>query len=215
MANTPYKKSRSTKDLLDKHFEAIPLPKELHESLGEFSEGSSIIIWGKSGSGKSTFAMRLMKAFCEYGKCYWNEVEQAGRKSFALMIEREGLKGYPMEKVAIGLADSWEDMVAKLKRNKAKFVFLNSLQFMRFDQFQFKELTKKYPRKCFIVISHGGTDPKGEVASEIQYDVDLKIRVSEGVAYPDSRMGGGKPYRIFFKDRGKGTLALDFKPSES
>lgn len=206
-ASAKYKKSSSSKDIMAMSEEVLELPKEIADMIGEFSLGSSILIFGPSGSGKSTLGIHLMRAFKEHGKCYWNEVEQANKKkfrpSFKLMLRREEMDNEPMSKVSWGKADLFDEMVAKLKRNQARFIFMNSLQYLKFDECQWKMLQEKYPMKSFIIIGHGDMKPDGQVAKAIHYDVDVKIRVFEGQAFPDSRLGGNKPYRIFHKDRGE------------
>lgn len=202
----PYRKSLNGRQLMAKKYDSFELPKDLADLIGEFCSGASIIIWGPSGSGKTSLAMKLLKAFKAHGKVYYNTVEQAGRKSFQKAIEREQLQDCPASEISWGMADSWDEMILKLRRNKAKFVFIDSIQYMQFDQFQFMELTKKYPQKCFVIISHGDANPKGDAAQSIRFDVDVKIRVKDGVAYADSRLGGNKPLTLFKKQATLGPL---------
>lgn len=206
MKKMPYKKSLSGKQLMAKKYDRFELPKDIEALIGEFTSGASILIWGPSGSGKSTMALRFAKAFFPHGKCYYNTVEQKGRRSFQMAVEREELHELPASVIGWGVGDTWEEMCAKIKNNNAKFIFLDSIQYMQFDQFQFKQLAEKYPKRCFIIVSHGGAEPKGDAAQSIRYDVDVKIRIKDGTAYADSRLGGNKPLKLFSKTASLGPL---------
>lgn len=99
----------------------------------------------------------------------------------------------------IGNRDTYDEMVAKLKKNRAMFVVIDSAQYINLTTEQYKHLIKTFPKKAFIIISweQVGGAPKGEHAKAIRYMVDVKTYVKNGIAKSDSRFGPTQPYQIF------------------
>lgn len=182
-----------------KKFKTYPLPGKLGAALGEIETNSSGIIWGKSGQGKTTLALQCVKLFSPFGKCYYNSVEQGISKSLQSVANHVGLAELPGSVVIFGDKDNFEEMVEKLKNNRAKFVFIDSSQYIRLTVEKFKLLIKLFPNKSFWIISWegAGKNPKGDAADAIRYMVDVKIWVSKGVAHVDSRFTAQSTYRIF------------------
>ena len=158
-----------------------------------------MLIWGPSGSGKSTFAVELCKELAGHGKVYLNSVEQGKGKSLQDLINRVGMEDCAPGSFVIGNRDTYDEMVAKLRKNRAMFVVIDSAQYINLTTEQYKHLIKTFPKKAFIIISweQVGGAPKGEHAKAIRYMVDVKTYVKNGIAKSDSRFGPTQPYQIF------------------
>jgi hypothetical protein len=177
------------------------LPAEWQRIIGLPEKGFKMLIWGASGSGKTTFTMHLCKALAGLGRVYYNSIEEGEGRTIQNAFKRAGLQDVPAEKFALGDRHSYDEMVEVLaaKRNRIQFVVIDSIQYLNLTAAQYKNLVSLFPRKTFILISweKAGGAPKGEHAQGIRYMVDVKCYVKKGVAVADSRFGATEPFVIF------------------
>ena len=190
-------KSIGVNAFLAKKYKTLALSEQWAKHLGEPEHNFKMLIWGQSSSGKTTLCVTLAKMLSQFGKVYYNSSEEGDSKSLQDSILRCGLadcKG----SIVFGNRDTYEEMKAKLKRNRAKFVFIDSVQYMKLTIDQYKELCETYKHKSFIVVSWSeGKEPKGATAKAMKYRVCIKVFVSDGVAQIFSRFGKTIPYKIF------------------
>ena len=114
--------------------------------------------------------------------------------------------------------DSFEEMMPKIKKLKAAFVVIDSLDYMKMTVDQYKEMTETYPNKGFIIVAQGMLDgtPKDYHAKKIMFMVNLKTYARAGVVTCDSRHGETFPYIVFEKKERKPKAAqLDLFDTDS
>lgn len=186
--------------LLSKKYKAYDLSEEWRNVIGNPEHNFKMIVWGPSGHGKTTFALKLCKELSRFGKVYYNSIEQGEGKSLqdvAKHCNLEECKG----RMTFGDRDTFDEMVDKLKRNRARFCVIDSVQYLSLTVGQYKQLIEMFPRKAFVFISWEGAAglPKGEHAKAIRYMVCIKVHVRNAIANANSRFGATKPYRIFEK----------------
>lgn len=192
----------SVHTLLEKEYPTYFFSEEWKQTLGNPEKNFKMLIWGASGSGKTSFSIKLCKYLAmNFGKVYYNSKEQGEGKSLQDVGKFYDLQDCPAGSFMIGDRDTFPEMVEKLKKNRAKFVVIDSAQYINLTTEQYKLLIAKFPAKAFIIISWEGAGgaPKGEHVKAIRYMVDIKIYVSNGVAKADSRFGPTQPHTIFKK----------------
>lgn len=191
-------KTFSAHTLLNKEYETIPISEEWVMAIGEPEIGFTMIIYGDSGSGKTTFCIKLAKELSNHGKVYYNSCEQGESRSLQKVCMFCNIQDVKQSQMMFGDRDTFEEMLEKLKKNRAKFVFIDSLQYANLTTAQYKLMIERYPKKSFIIISWSkGGKPKGEYARAIEYMVDIKCVVHKGTAKAASRFGHTEPYKIF------------------
>lgn len=160
-----------------------------------------ILGWGLPGNGKTTYVMQLCKALTALGKAYYNSIEQGDSKSLQDVIALCRMDECAPGTIVFGDRDTFEDMMEKLRKNRAKFVVIDSRDYMELTQAQWKLMTETFPKKAFIIVCWEGFggNPKSEHAAAIRFMADIKVHVRNGVATAQSRFGPTKPYRIFEK----------------
>lgn len=200
----------SASRLLEKQYKTYELNEEWRNAIGNPETNFRQLIWGASGSGKTTFALKLCKYLSTFGKCYYNSIEQGEGKSLQDVARHVNLAECKPGSFMIGDRDTFEEMVDKLKKNRAKFCVIDSSQYMNLTTAQYKMLIKLFKTKSFIIISWegAGEQPKGEHAKAIRYMVDIKTYVKNGVARSASRFGATTPYKIFDHKAEKQQLQL-------
>lgn len=204
--------SVSIHQIMKKKYKTFGFSQRLVSIIGDAEEGFKALVFGESGNGKTTFCALLCKDLSEYGKVYYNSVEQGEGKSIQDMAKHCKLDECAANSFVIGDRDNYGEMLKKIKANRCKFVVIDSAQYMNLTVEQYKEMTVLNKKKSFIIISWAdGQSPKGEAAKAMRYMVDVKIRVHKGVAYVDSRFGATDPYKIpgLFEKFHKAKLAQD------
>lgn len=184
--------------LAKRQFKSYDWDGFLLETLGNCERNFSMLIWGQSAQGKSTFVMMLMKELMQYGKIYFNSIEQGEGLSLQQASERLGLTEVKATEISIGNKHSYSQMVKTLEKNRANFVIIDSIDYMGLTADQYRELRSQFPNKAFIMISWEGygKKPQTQAGKDIRYMSDIKCRVDSGVAITESRFGETKPFVI-------------------
>lgn len=136
--------------------------------------------WGGSGSGKSTFLMKLAKEFAECGlQVFYNLLEEETDDSD--VVERTELVGMSDVKGKFLMQSyNYDQLCAYLdKRNSPDVVFIDSgiYFFKSFEQYlQFKQ---KYKKKIIVISGHArGKNPKTDLEDRIMFDAKQKVFIS-------------------------------------
>jgi hypothetical protein len=192
----------SAHTVLENQYKTLPIPEEWISRIGLPESNFKAIIYGESGGGKTTFAMELGVMLTGLGKVYYNSSEQGEGKSIQDAFKRAGVRE-KCPKGSFMLADrhTFSEMMDTLsKKRSAPFVIIDSLNYLKLTETQYKEMIEAFPKKAFIIISWSepsGKKPLGTQGQAIEYMVDIKIRVNDGEAIALSRFGATEPYRLF------------------
>jgi hypothetical protein len=190
------------KQLISKRFKFLKLPPHLINTVGFLTENFWMIVWGKSGNGKTNFNIDFLRAILDNGNALYVSLEEGTESTMVINAMK-----YFNEKEHSGkiqFADhemTVDELIKKLNKKKSpKYIVIDSIQHWNIkldDYWRLKELFKK--KKTFIFISHAkGKDPEGFVADKIRYDVGVKIHIEGFVATPKmSRYGGNNPHIIW------------------
>jgi len=197
-----YKNSIDINKLLAMKYRTYNLNNEWIKYIGEVERGFKMLVYGLSGSGKTTFVMKLCKELAMQGKVYFNSIEQGNAKSLQNVAAYCNMQDIPKGKMVIGDRDNFETMKLKIKSNKAVFIVIDSLDYINLTTAQYKELIRLFPSRSFIIISWAeGDKPKSQYAKAIEYMADIKTYVNKGVAISRSRFGNTEPCYIFNKPK--------------
>ena len=189
----------SAHTVLENKYKTLAIDAAWEDVIGMPESNFRMIIYGESGGGKTTFAMNLARMLSNLGKVYYNSSEQGEGKSIQDAFRRADIAN--CEKGSFMLADrhTFDEMVETLgKKRSAPFVVIDSLQYMNLTTEQYKRLVSLFPKKVFIIISWSeGKRPQGTHAQNIEYMVDIKVRVNDGEVIALSRFGPTEPMRLF------------------
>lgn len=187
-------------NVLAARFETVEFAGEWLASFGRPELRGTWIIWGGSGSGKTTFTLMLCKYLANFGRVAYNSLEQGLSLSLQKAWERVGM-GEAGNSVILLNKEELPELRARLnKRKSPEIIIIDSVQYLDgFNWDSFKKLKREYPDKLFIFISQAdraGKDPDGKLAGKIRYDAEIKIKVEGFKAfvttrYEDSEKGEG------------------------
>lgn len=71
-ARTFARNAKGVRELLSMKFDTLPFEGEWYDAFGTPESRGVWIVWGKSGSGKTSFVMKLCKELCKYGRVVYN-----------------------------------------------------------------------------------------------------------------------------------------------
>lgn len=184
------KRAMSVRDILDKKYETFPFEGKWEDAFDRPERQGVWFIWGNSGNGKTSFVMQLCKELCKYDRVAFNSLEEG-----TCLTVQNSLKRFGMAEVSRRLSFIKEDIPAlkeRLRRHKSfNIVVVDSIQYTQMTYKDYIRLKEEFPDKLFIFISHArGKNPKGDAATSVMYDADLKIWVEGYVAYSKGRYRG-------------------------
>lgn len=178
-------------NVLAARFETVEFAGEWLASFGRPELRGTWIIWGGSGSGKTTFTLMICKYLANFGRVAYNSLEQGLSLSLQKAWERVGM-GEAGNSVILLNKEELPELRARLnKRKSPEIIIIDSVQYLDgFNWASFKKLKREYPDKLFIFISQAdraGKDPDGKLAGKIRYDAEIKIKVEGFKAFVTTR----------------------------
>ena len=197
----------SNKNVLAAQFETADFDGPFLASFGRPELRGVWLIWGDSGSGKTTFTLQLCKYLAGFGRVAYDSLEQGLSLSLQRAWERVDMAEAGSNIILLNKEELPELRARLSKRKSPEIVVIDSLQYL--DPFTwrlFKALKKDYPDKLFIFISQ--VDKSGnltdKLAVRIRFDADIKIKVEGFKAfvttrYEDPTNGAGGQYFIFWQ----------------
>lgn len=149
-----------------------------YDLLGRPALTGSWIIWGASGSGKTSFACRLCKYLTRFGRVAYDSLEEGDSLSLQRSFEDVNMMEVSGRLVLLDQMQI-DDLSEKLSKRKSwDIVLVDSLQYAGINYSRYKELRLRHPDKLFIFISHArGNNPDGKLAEKVMYDSGCKIFV--------------------------------------
>ncbi|MBD5390415.1 ATP-binding protein [bacterium] len=199
----------SNKNVLAAQFETANFTGPYLASFGRPELRGAWIVWGGSGSGKTTFTLMLCKYLAGFRRVAYNSLEQGLSLSLQKAWERVNMAEAGSNIILLNKEQMAELRERLRKRKSPEIIVIDSVQYLtKFYVQQFNELKADFPDKLFIFISQADKadkDPDGKTAKHIRYDADIKIKVEGYKAfvttrYEDSERGeGGADFIIWEK----------------
>ncbi len=198
------KRALTVANIQNTKVERLNLTGEWYQAFGKPQNRGVWFVYGGSGSGKSTFAMKLAKTFAELGKTFYNLLEEETDDSD--FIERTELcqmqdvahnfnvQGYTLEELDAYLS----------KRNSPNLIIIDSLPYFLNSWDDYKTFKQKWATKKVIVfIGHAdGKNPSTELQKRVMYDAKMKIFVSGYLAACKGRTIGPNGGRFIIYKKG-------------
>lgn len=163
------------------------------------------LIYGGSGSGKTSFCLQLAKYLSQFGRVLYNSLEQGLSPTMQSAWIAGGMEEAG-RRVKLLDREGYDELFERLaKRQSPEIIIIDSINYLRGLRLSdYQLLSQRYRKKLFIVVAHEkGGEPKGAVAQAIRYDADVKIRVEGYRAMVTSRYAtaevGGQDYIIWDK----------------
>lgn len=180
METIKLKKVLTVANIQNTKVERIPFEGEWYEAFKQPQNRGVWYVWGGSGSGKSSFAMLLAKAFAQHGSVLYNLLEEETDDSDfidrTLTFQMQDVKdNFHAQRYTLKELDAYLE-----KRNSAHYIIIDSLPYFLENWQEYKEFKKKWAtRKVLVFIGHAdGRNPRTELQKNVMFDAKMKIFVS-------------------------------------
>ena len=193
-------KAISNKNVLDARFEVADFSGRWLEAFGRPELRGAWIIYGESGSGKTHFALQLLKYLSGFvDRAAYDTLEQGLSLSFQnawkdAAMQEAGRRVFVLAKEPV------EELSERLRKRKSPdVVVIDSITaLVGFARATFMGLINEFPEKLFIFIAHEENNkPYPAVAQHVRKLSEVKIRVEGYKAFISSRFGGGEDFVIW------------------
>ena len=194
-------RAMSVIDMLRMKKETYPFEGVWADAFGSPERNGVWFIWGRSGSGKTSFTMKLCKELAKFGKVAYDSLEEG----FSLTMKNALMKA-GMQDVArrfVLLCEGMEELDTRLSRRKSPdIVVIDSFQYTQMSFKDYQDFKDRHRDKLLIFISQAdGNKPAGRTAVSVMYDASLKIFVSGFRAISKGRYFGSKGYYTIWEER--------------
>lgn len=179
----------SNKNVLTAKFEVAEFDGAFLASFGKPELRGAWIIYGGSGSGKTSFVMQVCKYLTRFRRVAYDSLEQGLSLSLQKAWERVGMEEVGNRIILLN-KESLKDLRLRLsKKQSPDVIVVDSVHYwLGLKMSDYINLRNDFPDKLFIFVSHEkGGQPDGKLAQKIRYDSDIKIRVEGYKAFVTTR----------------------------
>jgi uridine kinase len=197
-------KALTVANILNQKIQRIEFKDKWFDAFKEPQNKGVWFVWGGSGSGKSTFVIKLCKelALLDF-KVFLNILEEETDDTD--FIDRVNLNEMQdVEGNFLARSYDYQEMVHYLKRkNSPKVVVIDSATYF-FESFdQYKQFKKMFKDKIIIITGHAnGKNPKHALEDAIMFDAKMKIFVNGYLALCKGRTIGPNGGRYVIWEHG-------------
>ncbi|WP_303208652.1 hypothetical protein [Bacteroides oleiciplenus] len=190
-ARTFSRNAKGVREMLSMKYDTYPFQGEWFDAFSNPERKGVWLIWGNSANGKTTFAMKLCRYLCQFGRVAYDSLEEGACLTMQNTLMRCGMMDVNRRFLLIDNEDM-EQLSLRLKRQKSPdIVVIDSLQYTGISYDEYKAFKEKHSNKLLIFISHAdGRLPDGRVARKIMYNASLKIYVEGFRAFSKGRFEG-------------------------
>lgn len=187
--------AKGVREVLGMKYETMDFDGPWLDAFGKPERRGVWIIWGNSGTGKTTFALQLCKYLCRFGRVAYDSLEEGACLTMQNAFRREGMMEVNKRFLLID-NENMEELSVRLKRQKSPdIVVIDSFQYTGMNYRQYIAFKERHRRKLLIFISHAdGKLPNGRAAKSLMYDASLKIYVEGFRAFSKGRFIGPKEH---------------------
>ncbi len=179
----------SNRNVLTAKFEVANFDGAFLASFGKPELRGAWIIYGGSGSGKTSFVMQVCKYLTRFRRVAYDSLEQGLSLSLQKAWERVGMEEVGNRIILLN-KESLKDLRLRLsKKQSPDVIVVDSVHYwLGLKMSDYINLRNDFPDKLFIFVSHEkGAQPDGKLAQKIRYDSDIKIRVEGYKAFVTTR----------------------------
>ena len=184
----------------------IPFSGEFREVFSTPQDKGVWLIWGASGSGKSSFVMQLCAELSKYYKVLYNSLEEDAEDDD--FFQRMQLFEMQRFKNSFNVVkDSYNELIVRLERKaSAKVVIIDSATYFFKGRNAFNDylnlVRKLFPKKIFIITAHArGNNPEDQLEFDIMHDANTKVRVDAYGATNKGRKFGRKDTFVIWEEK--------------
>lgn len=182
----------------------IPFSKPWADAFGAPSCTGMWFVWGRSGSGKTSFMMQLCKELCRHFKGAYNSLEEGTSVTIQNAIIQHNMMSVNSRLVFLN-AEPIDELSARMdKRMSPHFYVIDSIQYTGLNANTLRDFVEAHKNKLIIFTSQvRGEQPAGRPAESAKFDAALKIWVEGFRAKSHGRTFGSVGYYDVWPERAR------------
>jgi hypothetical protein len=190
---TKPRRAISNRSVLDARFKTAEFTGKWLASFGRPELRGAWIIYGESGSGKTHFALELLKYLSRFGRAAYDSLEQ-GLSLSMQTAWKDAAMHEAGSRVILLAKEPVEELRERLRKRKSPdFVVIDSITaLVGFTRSVFIELVNEFPDKLFIFIAHEENGkPYPAIARHVRKLSEVKIHAEGYKAFITTRFQSG------------------------
>jgi hypothetical protein len=167
----------SNNNVLEARFDTVNFTGDWLASFGRPELRGSWLIYGGSGSGKTTFMLLLGKYLTNFGTVAYNSLEQGLSLSMQRAWERVDMAEAGSGIILLEKEPLGELRVRLKKRRSPDAVIIDSMHYwLGFSMSDYISLLNEFKSKLFVFCAHEQKrEPRGSLAQYIRYNSDVSL----------------------------------------
>jgi len=185
----------SSSDLMNYQYNKYPFNGKWGEFVGQPSINFHAMVYGRPKQGKSILSVQWAKYLSEnFGKVLY----VASEEGFSVTLQKKVME-FAMDNNNLDFANfrDFEQIKNAVNKGKYKFVFIDSVNFIKITPEDVEDIKAENPSTAFITIQQATKNGNFRGSQEFAHNCDIVIRVEAGMASQQGRFSEPTEMNVF------------------
>ena len=185
----------SSSDLMNYQYNRYPFSDKWGDFVGQPSINFHAMVYGRPKQGKSILSVQWAKYLSEnFGKVLY----VASEEGFSVTLQKKVME-FAMDNNNLDFANfrDFEQIKNAVNKGKYKFVFIDSVNFIKITPEDVEDIKAENPSTAFITIQQATKNGNFRGSQEFAHNCDIVIRVEAGMASQQGRFSEPTEMAIF------------------
>jgi len=185
----------SSSDLMNYQYNQYPFSDKWGDFVGQPSINFHAMVYGRPKQGKSILSVQWAKYLSEnFGKVLY----VASEEGFSVTLQKKVME-FAMDNNNLDFANfrDFEQIKNAVNKGKYKFVFIDSVNFIKITPEDVEDIKAENPSTAFITIQQATKNGNFRGSQEFAHNCDIVIRVEAGMASQQGRFQEPTEMNVF------------------
>ena len=185
----------SSSDLMNYQYNKYPFDGKWGDFVGQPSVNFHAMVYGRPKQGKSILSVQWAKYLSEnFGKVLY----VASEEGFSVTLQKKVME-FAMDNNNLDFANfrDFEQIKNAVNKGKYKFVFIDSVNFIKITPEDVEDIKAENPSTAFITIQQATKNGNFRGSQEFAHNCDIVIRVEAGMASQQGRFQEPTEMNVF------------------
>jgi predicted ATP-dependent serine protease len=185
----------SSSDLMNYQYNKYPFSDKWGDFVGQPSINFHAMVYGRPKQGKSILSVQWAKYLSEnFGKVLY----VASEEGFSVTLQKKVME-FAMDNNNLDFANfrDFEQIKNAVNKGKYKFVFIDSVNFIKITPEDVEDIKAENPSTAFITIQQATKNGNFRGSQEFAHNCDIVIRVEAGMASQQGRFQEPTEMNVF------------------
>ena len=185
----------NSNDLMNYRYDCYPFDGKWGDLMGQPGKRFHLMVFGRPKQGKSIFSVQFANYLSQnFGPVLYVASEEGFSATLQKKIADFGMANRNMD---FANFREYEQIRQALENKKYKFVFIDSVNFIKVTPEQIEALKAANPATAFVTIQQATKGGQFRGSQEYAHNCDMIVEVINGVAHHTGRYNGHTEMQIF------------------